>query len=523
MFNTSWFLPKAANPQDGLFQENQLLKNQIQELLSLEETGFFIELDSLLKAILRKALILCKAECSFFALAQPDTSKLDVRITNQILDEKMSSLLAKFDKEYPQWQESESELITIDDFIILPLTRRHRMLGVIGLKLNSSAPENVCELLPILAWQAAVSLESAILYEKMFKRLLVLSNVFILGKEIISNLNLAGLVDKFLSVARDGTSSEVASVILLQEYDMKPSFNQVQLHTGPGSFVSEDKLMSPVVMQVLKTKKPLIVEDLANSEFGQDEANRISAVTLRNALYLPLSAQEVILGIIQVSNKSGKFPYSSEDVDLLKILSSQIAFVIQNARLFLNLQQAYIHTLSALTSAIDAKDSYTHGHSERVTQLSIELAREVSLSAEAIEEIRLAGTLHDIGKIGIPESILNKPGRLTDEEFGVIKSHPDLGVRILANVDFLSKIIPGIKHHHERYDGHGYPTGLKGEEIPLSARIICVADTYDAMTSDRPYRKAMDTRTALEEISRCRNSQFDPSLADAFVQMMGRR
>ena len=215
--------------------------------------------------------------------------------------------------------------------------------------------------------------------------------------------------------------------------------------------------------------------------------------------------------------------YSSEDVDLLKILSSQIAFVIQNARLFLNLQQAYIHTLSALTSAIDAKDSYTHGHSERVTQLSIELAREVSLSAEAIEEIRLAGTLHDIGKIGIPESILNKPGRLTDEEFGVIKSHPDLGVRILANVDFLSKIIPGIKHHHERYDGHGYPTGLKGEEIPLSARIICVADTYDAMTSDRPYRKAMDTRTGLEEISRCRNSQFDPSLADAFVQMMGRR
>lgn len=525
MFSTSWFTPKASSESGDLFRENQLLKSQIQELLQLEETGFFIELDSLLKAILKKALILCKADSSFFALSTDEEGALDVRICNLILEEKMQRIKQAFREEYPRWQESESELITIDDFILLPLMRRHRFLGLIGLKLNSEAPENVCEILPVLAKQAAASLESAILYERMFKRLLVLSNVFILGKEIITNIDLVPLVDRFLSIARDGTSSEIACLYLIKKVDESPTFTRIQVARGQGEFASPENSYSPLIRKVCQDNTPVLIEDLPNGPYAETEPNKIAGVTLRNALILPLAARERLVGVIQVANKtltSTGDRYSPEDLDLLKILSSQIAFVIQNADLFQNLQQAYIHTLGALTTAIDAKDSYTHGHSKRVTEFSVNLGHEIGLNKADLENLRIAALLHDIGKIGIPELILNKPGRLTDEEFEIIKSHPELGTRILEKVEFLSPIVPIIRHHHERIDGRGYPAGLKGDQIPLAAKVIAIVDSYDAMTSDRPYRKAMELDVACAEILRCKGSQFDPEFAEAFVRMMTR-
>lgn len=521
MISTSWFMPKPSGAQDGLFRENQLLKAQIQELLSLEETGFFIELDSLLKAILKKALILCKAEASFFALCKSDPGILDIRISNLILDEKMKRIRELFKAEYQRWQESESELITIEDFIVMPLVRRHRMLGIIGLKLNASAPENVCEILPILAKQAASSLESAILYERMFKRLMVLSNVFILGKEIVSNINLDQLVDKFLSIARDGTNSEVAAIYLLRGGGESPTFQRVQTSAGEGHFADgPESGYSPLIQSIGASQEPVTVEHLGTGPYADTEPKKIRGLTLRNTVAIPMKPGERFLGVIQICNKHHDEPFTPEDLDLLKILGNQIAFVIQNSDLFENLQRAYFDTLSALTQAIDAKDSYTHGHSERVTKYSVELAIALDLEKKVIEDVKLAGMLHDIGKIGIPELVLNKPGRLTDEEFDIIKTHPDLGVRILARVEFLAPVIPLIRHHHERFDGRGYPGGLNSLNIPYGARLIAIADTYDAMTSDRPYRKAMDMETALAEIARCRGSQFDPELADAFVEMM---
>lgn len=514
-------MPKSSGAQDTLFRENQLLKAQIQELLSLEETGFFIELDSLLKAILKKALILCKAEASFFALSKSDPALLDVRICNLILDEKMKRIRELFKAEYQRWQESENEIITIEDFIVLPLIRRHRMLGIIGLKLNASAPENVCEILPILAKQAASSLESAILYERMFKRLMVLSNVFILGKEIVSNIDLDKLVDKFLSIARDGTNSEVAAIYLIRGDGGAPTFQRVQVSTGEGRFADgPESGYSPLIQSVGSSQEPVTLEHLGSGPYAATEPKKVQGLTLRNTIAIPMKPGERFLGVIQICNKHHDEFFTPEDLDLLKILGNQIAFVIQNSDLFENLQRAYYDTLSALTQAIDAKDSYTHGHSERVTKYSVELAIALGLEKKIIENIRLAGMLHDIGKIGIPETILNKPGRLTDAEFDVIKAHPELGVRILARVEFLEPLIPLIRHHHERFDGHGYPGSIDSHNIPYGARLIAIADTYDAMTSDRPYRKAMDMETALAELVRCRKTQFDPDLVDVFVEMM---
>lgn len=524
MFDISWLNQSSSNvSKEALIRENEVLKKQIQELLTLDETGFFIELDSLLKAILKKALVLCKAESSFFSLVGKDPSDLDPRISNLILEEKMEKIRRQFKDEYPRWQESESPIVTIEDFILLPLVRRHRMLGVIGLKLTSDAPENVCEILPILASQAAASLESAILYERMFKRLLVLSNVFILGKEIVTNIDLQTLVDKFLAIARDGTDSEVACIFLVRENDENPYFNQVQTNSGIAAFSPDSNSgFTDLIKAIRREEKHQIITELSGNEFEQSEAGKVVDVRLRDTIGLPLKPRDKFLGVIQVANKKGNASYRPEDLDLLKILGSQIAFVIQNADLFHNLQRAYIDTLSALTSAIDAKDSYTRGHSERVTDLSMKLAKEIGLERAEIEKIKLGGLLHDIGKIGIPEGILNKPGRLNDEEFKIIKSHPELGLRILGKVEFLAGVVPIIKHHHERCDGKGYPEGLVGEATPLLARIVSVVDTFDAMTTDRPYRKALSTEEALKEIHHCSGTQFDPGVAAVFIRMIRR-
>lgn len=522
MFDISWITPAGGGvSKESLIRENEVLKKQVQELLTLDETGFFIELDSLLKAILKKALVLCKAESSFFALSGKDPAELDVRISNLILEEKMEKIRTQFRAEYPRWQESEAEILTIEDFILLPLVRRHRMLGLIGLKLTSEAPDNICEILPILATQAAASLESAILYERMFKRLLVLSNVFILGKEIVSNIELNSLVDKFLSIASDGTDSEVACIFLIREKDSQPYYSRLQVSDGNRGFVSgSDNGFTPLIKAVRTEEKHYMLTDLSASEFSASEMKKIEGLVLRDTLVLPLKPRDKLLGVIQVANKRGNATFRPEDLDLLKILGSQVAFVIQNADLFQNLQRAYIDTLSALTSAIDAKDSYTRGHSERVTDLSIKLATSLGVAKEEVEKIKLGGLLHDIGKIGIPEGILNKPGRLNDEEFEIIKSHPEMGVKIMGRVEFLESIVPIILSHHERYDGRGYPQALKGEAIPLLARIVSVVDTYDAMTTDRPYRKAMTTEEALQEIEKCAGSQFDPDVARHFIKMI---
>lgn len=182
-----------------------------------------------------------------------------------------------------------------------------------------------------------------------------------------------------------------------------------------------------------------------------------------------------------------------------------------------DLRELFYKTIKLIAAALDAKDPYTHGHSMRVTMYSMILAKKLNLDDTMLEEIETAGLLHDIGKIGIPQSILCKPGKLTNEEFEVMKSHPEQGEKMLKDIKKLTLISNWLRTHHEKWDGTGYPNGLKGEEIPLSGRIIALADTYDAMTSDRPYRKALSHETAIDEIKRCAGTQFDPVLAQLFV------
>ncbi len=191
------------------------------------------------------------------------------------------------------------------------------------------------------------------------------------------------------------------------------------------------------------------------------------------------------------------------------------------------LKEAYEHlnisfhaSVQALAFTVDARDQYTAGHVNRVMDYSKSIGGLLGLCHDEIELLMLAAQFHDIGKIGVPDTVLLKPGRLTDDEYAMIKTHPDIGVSILRNIPDFASILPAVRHHHERYDGGGYPTGLSGNDIPLEARIIAVADAYDAMTTNRPYRHALSIQAAIEELVRNRCTQFDPQITDAFIQIL---
>ena len=184
------------------------------------------------------------------------------------------------------------------------------------------------------------------------------------------------------------------------------------------------------------------------------------------------------------------------------------------------MQHTYRDTVITLSRAVDARDPYTAGHSERVAAISSKIAKKLGVTKKELAQIELAAHFHDIGKIGVPDSILLKPGKLTEMELNVIKEHPGIGTNILSNIEFLKDSLPIILHHHENYDGGGYPYGIRGTEIPVGSRIISIADTYDAMTSDRPYRKALSHEEAIQEIVRCKGTQLDAEIVEAALDIL---
>lgn len=184
------------------------------------------------------------------------------------------------------------------------------------------------------------------------------------------------------------------------------------------------------------------------------------------------------------------------------------------------LDYSYRETVAAASTAIDARDAYTAGHSKRVADIACKVGRELGLEDSQLECLELAALFHDIGKIGVPDHILNKPGRLDEEEFKKIQAHPVLGYNILRKIEFLSSMLPAVLYHHERPDGKGYPEGLKGDKIPIGASIIGIADTYDAMTSERPYRSALSHELAVEELKKYKGTQFKKEVVDAFLKMV---
>jgi putative nucleotidyltransferase with HDIG domain len=230
----------------------------------------------------------------------------------------------------------------------------------------------------------------------------------------------------------------------------------------------------------------------------------------------PLCNQERTLGAVIIIFEEDEDFIRQQTLKLLYILSSFFSLSLENAYLFQDLKRSYFDTVRAMANAVDARDPYTHGHSGRVAVFGKAIAQELNLSRQDLDLLEWGGILHDLGKIGIHDAILNKPGKLSDEEFAIMKTHPSIGAQVVAGISFLEPIISSILEHHERLDGKGYPQGLKEGNISIQGRILAVADTFDAMTSDRPYRKALTAEIALNELQRVAGTQLDPVMVAAF-------
>jgi putative nucleotidyltransferase with HDIG domain len=226
------------------------------------------------------------------------------------------------------------------------------------------------------------------------------------------------------------------------------------------------------------------------------------------------------IGLLRLTRGNRQLAFSADERTMLTVAASQIAASLENIRLYQQVKEQNLQIIQAFATALDARDPYTLGHSEQVMRYSVRLAEILEFAPQQIERIRYGALLHDVGKIGIRDYILLKPGPLTAAEFSIMQQHPHIGANILNHIKSLSNVIPMIRCHHERIDGTGYPDHRSGLDIPVEARIISIADAYDAMTSDRAYRKAMQPEAALQVLLRGRNTHWDGELVDAFVKLM---
>ncbi|MFH1562607.1 MAG: HD domain-containing phosphohydrolase [Nitrospirota bacterium] len=335
------------------------------------------------------------------------------------------------------------------------------------------------------------------------------------SKLIGSTLEMEELLDVAINMLLEIAEMEKGSIILVEKntselvVEVIKEFDKVKYH---GKRIDSNK---GFLADIIKKGEPFFSNNI--KEF-QDVGDGLG-VNIRSILSIPLMGKEAIIGVVNLYNHLNNKELTQDDLNIIYTLSSQVAVSIENAQLFSQIKELFFNTVKALSATIDTKDSYTYGHSERVTQYSLAIAEELGFNSKEKEDVQLAALLHDIGKIGLPDVILNKPAGLTDEEFAEIKQHPLKGSKILEHIKGLTTVIPGMQHHPEKFGGGGYPDGLKGEEIPLLGKIIAVADAYDAMTSDHSYRKRLSYDEALKRIKDGAEIQFDPKIVNIFVNL----
>jgi len=331
-----------------------------------------------------------------------------------------------------------------------------------------------------------------------------------------------------LHQAMETIGVEKASIMLLDN-----DTNELYISTAKGiptEIISRTrvKIGEGICGWVAEQGEALLVNDVIQRDALKD---KIAPSRYRTESFLsfpllvsPMKVKTDVLGVINMTDKISGENFTAGDGQLLEAIATQAAAAIMNGKLYDDLKELFFDTVAALASAIDAKDPYTHGHSSRVSEISIEISKELGLSEEDIEDVRLASLLHDIGKIGVPESVLLKPSKLDDNEWVYIRKHPKQGADIIKCIRVMNRaIIDGVKHHHERPDGTGYPDKLSQRSIPLIAKIISVADAFDAMTSDRAYRSgAMSDEEAIVILKKCTGTQFSSEIVEAFLAAYNR-
>ncbi len=351
--------------------------------------------------------------------------------------------------------------------------------------------------------------------EEKTERLSLLSH---LGQILNSTLEHKEVHRRAMEAATQLMKAEAGSLLLIDEEknhlyfevalgDQEEAIKKITLNIGEG-----------IAGWVAQHGEPLIVNDPEKDPRFFKGVDVKTEFETKNLICVPVKVKERTIGVLEAINKKGGEDFNEEDLSLFLSLSDQVAIAWDNARLYQELEEVFFQTAESLADAIEKRDPYTGGHTQRVTQYSLTIARHLPLKPDEMKWLKISAVLHDIGKIGIDDQILRKPDRLNPEEYQVIKRHADMGAEIIHHVKQLKNIIPGIKYHHEQLDGTGYPEGLKGEKIPIIAKIVAVADTYDAMTTDRSYRRGLSEELAIRELRRGSGTQFDHEVVEAFIK-----
>ncbi len=363
------------------------------------------------------------------------------------------------------------------------------------------------------------------------ERLTALISIF---EQIGSTLDRDQLLRMMIEYAREVIDAEACSLFLVEE---ETEENVLHLASNANQQLSLSQIRVPkgkgIIGHVVESGQTVLVPDVSQDARHYRQIDQAIGFITRAILAVPLRTRTVVLGqergsistrviggFEALNKQQGTF--DDEDAQLLVTLANQAATVLQIADLYSDANELFLDLIKALAASIDAKDPYTEGHSQRVSDYSVEIARQLNLPAETVHHVRIGSLLHDMGKIGIPDHILIKPGRLTNEEYGIMKQHPTIGANILSQVRKLHAELPALAEHHERLDGNGYPRGLKGDQISLMGRIVAAADVFDAMTSDRPYRAAMPVEEVLDYLYQGVNLHYDgtcvQALATAYVK-----
>ncbi len=356
------------------------------------------------------------------------------------------------------------------------------------------------------------------LNQKLDRTVFELSILHEIGKTVNSTLEINKIVSIILEMARQTVNADQSTLVLYerQSDEIKLQLTYCASENGRSQGLSLADRRS--IQWVALNTQPLFIENLETTpQFRQylgDEAK------LQSLLAIPFKRNSHLLGAMVLSSRVGGNSFTKEDLRFITTLANQAAIAIENAQLYEELQHYFADTIRALIAAVEAKDTYTFGHSARVTRYAMMIAQRLGLEPLEVRRLEYLSLLHDIGKIGIDEKILRKSMALDQEEWEVIRNHSAIGGSIIKPIKFLPEGDQIIRHHHERFNGTGYPDGLRGEQIPLYSRIITVADSYDAMTTLRPYRETLPPREAVNELRRCAGEQFDPALVDIFVQAL---
>jgi HD-GYP domain-containing protein (c-di-GMP phosphodiesterase class II) len=325
------------------------------------------------------------------------------------------------------------------------------------------------------------------------------------------------LIGQITCMAQSALKASASSVLLLDEKKQELYFEVAEGMVGRKLRQIRINAGSGIAGWVVRNGRPLIVNDVSRDIRFNHNMDKTTGFNTRSMLALPLRVQNKLVGVIEIINKCDGSDFTATDLEVITPVASIAAITIENTRLHEEVTEGCKTTIKALAATIDAKHPYTRGHSQRVMEYTLIGAYALKLSEDEIEPIEYGSILHDTGKIGVPDNILNKPGPLDREEWKIMMQHPVIGANIIKDIPFLDEARDLVLHHHERFDGKGYPDNLLSQQIPMGARLIAVADTFDTMTTNRAYRDALTKDQAINELLKYSGTQFCPEAVRAFI------